>query len=151
MRVDRRAWPVLAQAPHVSTMGHRFGRPLVNGIARFLLATAAGAGLGAAAALARNRLVQQPAGAPAPPLPPATAAPSAPRAPEAAGPPGPASPPAAEPPAAPPPTQAAAGPAPEVDHDAQVAALEAARARLRARAAELRAEMEGRLRAGAGD
>ena len=94
----------------------------MGAIGRFLVATAAGAGLGAGAAFARRRHLATRAALPLPPIPweatPGSAA-------AAAG--------------APP---AALDAAPVTDPTA-IADLEAARARLRQRAAELRAEMEG--------
>jgi hypothetical protein len=96
-----------------------------KGIARFLVATAAGAGLGAAAALVRRHLLGSAALSEAATwTPDETAMPYAPE-PQAS-------------PAAPPiePERRRVTPA-------DVADLDAARARLRQRAAELRAEMEG--------
>lgn len=106
-------------------------------LARLFVATAAGAGLGAAAALARRHLAGHPLNE-APPLwsPPAAAS-TAPVA-HTASPAPPAAAPA--PPAAAPPP--AVAPLPSAD----VADLDAARARLRERAAALRAEMEGEAR-----
>ena len=98
---------------------------MFKGIARFLVATAAGAGLGAAAALARRPLLCSPASSqPTVWAPDETAMPYAPE-PQA----GPAAPPIE-------PQRRPVTPA-------DVADLDAARARLRQRAAELRAEMEG--------
>jgi hypothetical protein len=98
----------------------------MGAIGRFLVATAAGAGLGAGGALARRRRPaaeavqlygpvpwEEPASEPATPETEPT--PPAPQAP----------------------------PTPPVDAATHVADLEEARARLRKRAAELRAEMEG--------
>jgi hypothetical protein len=96
-----------------------------KGIARFLVATAAGAGLGAAAALARRHLLCSSASSePTLWAPDETAMPYAPE-PQAS-------------PAAPPiePERRPVTPA-------DVADLDTARARLRQRAAQLRAEMEG--------
>ena len=101
----------------------------MGAIGRFLIATAAGAGLGAGAALARRRRL-------------------AAQALELAG-PAPWEEPVSEPatqaaaPASPAPLGPQASPAPPLDAETHVADLEAARARLRQRAAELRAEMEG--------
>ena len=98
---------------------------MFKGIARFLVATAAGAGLGAAAALARRHLLCSPASSePTVWAPDVTAMPYAPE-PQA----GPAVPPTEPPRRTVTPTD--------------VADLDTARARLRQRAAELRAEMEG--------
>jgi hypothetical protein len=113
-----------------------------KGIARLIVATAAGAGLGAGAALARRHLV----GGGAVPL--ASSAPwaadvsSMPYAPEPteAPLPGPARTAMPEPVAAPP---AAPEPTPPTQAPSDVADLDTARARLRERAAALRAEMEG--------
>jgi hypothetical protein len=112
-----------------------------KGIARLFVATAAGAGLGAGAALARRYLlgggVAEPSVyVPGEPRPQTPAAPPAP-APVIATQPAP--PAEAIPPPGPPPTPAAAQSPAEGD----VADLGAARARLRERAAALRAEMEG--------
>ena len=109
---------------------------MFRGLARLFVATAAGAGMGAAAALARRHMlgqgaafdgaslwapeVTEPVAGAEPPA--AAAAPSASVAPAAAvSPPAPVAPPAS----------------------ADVADLDSARARLRERAAALRAEMEG--------
>ena len=90
-------------------------------IGRFLVATATGAGLGAGAALARRRHLAARLPAPA-----ASGTASAGSAPPPAGAP-----------------QAPADDARPATELTDVADLEAARARLRQRAAELRAEMEG--------
>ena len=94
----------------------------MGAIGRFLFATAAGAGLGAGAAFARRRHLATHAAQPSAPIPwdatPESASPGAGAAP------------------------AAVDAAPATD-PADIADLEAARARLRERAAELRAEMEG--------
>jgi hypothetical protein len=98
----------------------------MGAIGRFLVATAAGAGLGAGAALARRRRL-------------------AAQAVQAAGPaawgePGPE--PVAQAASAPPAAQTSPASVPAAASETDVADLEAARARLRQRAAELRAEME---------
>ncbi len=98
---------------------------MFKGIARFLVATAAGAGLGAGAALARRHLHGAHASsAPAAWTPDVASMPYAP-----------------EPQASPAASVIEPQPRPAVPID--VADLDAARARLRQRAAELRAEMEG--------
>lgn len=106
----------------------------MKGLARLFVATAAGAGMGAAAALAKRHLFAHPAdgrtwG------PPAQATSWRPFDQEASPAEAPAAPAAAA--SAPPTTPS---PAPSAD----IADLESARVRLRRRAAELRAEMEGR-------
>lgn len=94
----------------------------MGAIRRFLVATAAGAGLGAGAAFARRRHLATHGAEPPAPIPwEAT--------------PGSASPEAGA-------TPAPVDASPATD-PADIADLEAARARLRQRAAELRAEMEG--------
>lgn len=97
----------------------------MGAISRFLVATAAGAGLGAGAALARRRRLAAQAVQPD----------ATPWQDAASEPPSEVASPAEQ-----------AGPvatAPAADTETDVADLEAARARLRRRAAELRAEMEG--------
>jgi len=111
--------------------------PAVIALARLFVATAAGAGLGAAAALARRHL----GGHPVDEAPPLWAAPDTASTVPVAQPASPVPPAAAPvPPAAPPPPPVA--PLPSAD----VSDLNAARARLRERAAALRAEMEGEAR-----
>lgn len=112
----------------------------VKGLARLFVATAAGAGMGAAAALAKRHLLSGHADGRTwtPPGQPAAAwKPFDQEAPAAAAPPPPPVSPSAPRPAAPP----APVPAPLAT---DIADLESARVRLRRRAAELRAEMEGR-------
>lgn len=116
---------------------------MFRAIGRFLVATAAGAGLGAGAALYRRHLIE---------LEPADGQwPEAPVLPEDFAPPPsreavtqPAEPPTHREPA---PASVAAPTQPTAEDlaalQASVADLEAARARLRERAAALRAEMEG--------
>lgn len=97
----------------------------MGAIGRFLVATAAGASLGAGAALARRRRLAAQAVQP-----------------DATPWEDPASEPASE--VASPAEQARpVAPTPTAEAETDVADLEAARARLRRRAAELRAEMEG--------
>ena len=98
---------------------------MFKGIARFLVATAAGAGIGAGAALARRHLRGSPASSEPTMWAPDVAA--MPYAPEPQV--GPAAPP----------IEPQRRPLTPTD----VADLDTARARLRQRAAELRAEMEG--------
>ncbi len=111
---------------------------MFKGIARLFVATAAGAGLGAGAAFARRHLLRGSAVAapeawtPAAPAP-AASAPSAPAAPA----PGLMAPSPNPEPQAPP-----LGPPPPPSAT-DAADLDVARNRLRRRAAELRAEMEG--------
>lgn len=98
---------------------------MFKSIARFLVATAAGAGFGAAAALARRHLLcAQAPSAPAAWTPDVASMPYAPE-PQA----GPADP--------------AIEPQPRPPAPTDVADLDTARTRLRQRAAALRAEMEG--------
>jgi hypothetical protein len=105
-------------------------------LARLFVATAAGAGLGAAAALARRHLLGHPAHDTQVLWTPPADATVPVSAPSAAAPPAAASQPAPAPPA----------PAPPATPSADIADLDAARARLRERAAALRAEMEGEAR-----
>ncbi len=98
---------------------------MFKGIARLFVATAAGAGLGAGAALARRHLF----GGSAPPasvpwVPDETAMPYAPEPQDR-------------------PATPVTDPQPRTATPTDVADLDAARARLRERAAALRAEMEG--------
>ena len=104
----------------------------MKGFARFIVATMAGAGLGASAALAKRHLLSPPPAVKDP-------APAAPAAAQTA----PVSPPqVASAPAAP--AQERTEPRRFVRSAEDTADLDAARIRLRERAAALRAEMEGR-------
>ena len=110
----------------------------MKGLARLFVATAAGAGMGAAAALAKRHLLAGHADGRtwAPPAQPTSWRPFDQEAHPVEAPATPVAAAAPAPPATPPPAPAAPS--------ADIADLESARLRLRRRAAELRAEMEGR-------
>ncbi len=125
---------------------------MFRAIGRFIVASAAGAGLGAIAAIAKGRMGDVGSGGPearawtgsAQPEPARSAPPLVPEpAPRYSV--APAEPPSAAVaeaavPAAP--VESAVPTGPEVDQSGDIADLDSARARLRERAAELRAEME---------